>query len=185
MGASLTMIARTGTHPAARRPATSPSARLLPFHRHGLTHVLILGGHAAERRDAALSVHAESVMRSGSFVMLDCAGEASRLSRALDAWMTDSTDSSDPSLMAAARGTLFLDRIETLSATTQRRLLMFVTERAGAMTDLDHRWGGRLICGSEADLDVLVDEGVFLLPLLDCLDKARVTLESARRGGAA
>lgn len=179
------MLARIGTHPVAGRPASSPSARLLPFHRHGLTHVLILGGDAAERRATALSIHAESVLRSGAFVCLDCAAEAPRLARALDAWMTDSIDSSDPPLMAAERGTLFLDRIESLPAATQRRLLAFVSHRAGATTEIDRRWGGRLICGAEADLDALAADGLFLLPLLDCLDKARISLEGACRGGAA
>jgi len=179
------MVARIGTHPVSLRPATSPSARLLPFHRHALTHVLILGGDAAERRESALAIHAESALRSGAFVSLDCVREEPRLARALEAWMTDSRDSSDPPLMAAQRGTLFLDRIEALQAPTQRRLLAFVTQRAGATTELERRWGGRLICGSEADLDGLAGDGTFLLPLLDCLDKARVSLEGAFRGGAA
>lgn len=178
------MLARIDSHPVAR-PRGRRSARLQPFHRHGLTHVLILGGDAGDRRATALTIHAESLLRSGPLVSLDCATEADRLARALDAWMTDSTDSSDLSLMAAERGTLFLDRVERLPDTAQARLLAFVAHRAGAMTTLDRRWGGRLICGSGDDLDALARSGRFLLPLLDCLDKVRVSLEPARRGGAA
>jgi len=179
------MAARLGTQPRHRRKASSPTARLLPFHRHALTHVLITGGVPDARRSHALAVHAESVLRSGSFVSLDCAADEPRLERALQAWLTDSHDSSDPSLMAAERGTLFLDRIEALSPDAQRHLLAFVTQRAGSTVAIDRRWGGRLICGAEGDIDASVAEGRFLLPLLDCLDKARLSLDHARQGGAA
>jgi DNA-binding NtrC family response regulator len=87
--------------------------------------------------------------------------------------------------MAAERGTLFLDHIDALSPRAQRQLLAFVTERTGATTAIDRRWGGRLICGSRRDLDGLANEGRFLLPLLDCLDKARVSLDEVCQGGAA
>jgi DNA-binding NtrC family response regulator len=179
------MAARIGTLPGLRRTATSPSARLLPFHRHSLTHVLILGGDAAVRRATALTIHAESVLRSGPFVNLDCSTEEVRLAHALAAWMTDSSDSSDPSLMAAERGTLFLDHLHALSTRAQRQLLAFVTGWTGTTNTLDRRWGGRLVCGSGRDLDALAGEGGFLLPLLDCLDKARVSLDDMRQGGAA
>lgn len=179
------MAARTGTQPRHRRSATLPSARLLPFHRHTLTHVLIVGGASEARRTNALAIHAESMLRSGSFVGLDCAAEEPRLLRGLQAWLTDSHDSSDPSLMAAERGTLFLDRIEALSPAAQRQLLAFVTERASATTTLERRWGGRLICGADRDVDALAGDGAFLLPLLDCLDKARLSLDAVRQGGAA
>ncbi len=179
------MRARIGTLPAQRRSATRPTARLLPFQRNALTHVLILGGSADDRRSAALAVHAESLLRSGSFVGVNCASEEPRLARALTAWMTDSFDSSDPSLMAAARGTLFLDQVEALSVRTQRQLLVFVTHKAGATTPLESRWGGRLISGSDADLDALTASGRFLLPLFDCLDKARLVLDRVHQDGAA
>lgn len=179
------MRARLGTMSAHGRPDASPTARLLPFQRKALTHVLIMGGQSDERRSVALAVHAESPLRSGSFVAVDCAAEESRLCRALNAWMTDSFDSSDPSLMAATRGTLFLDHIDALSLRTQRQLLAFVTHRAGAGTPLEARWGGRLISGSGADLDDLAWSGRFLMPLFDCLDKARLSLDQVHQGGAA
>jgi DNA-binding NtrC family response regulator len=179
------MPARFGTGPAIRHTATSPAARLLPFHRRGLTHVLILGGATETRRAAALTVHAESALRSGSFVGVDCSSEEPRLCRALNAWMTDTNDSSDPSLMAAGRGTLYLDRIEALSPRTQRQLLAFVTHRASATTPIERRWGGRLICGSGADLESAAVDGGFLMPLFDCLDKARVALDERCQGGVA
>jgi DNA-binding NtrC family response regulator len=177
--------ARTGTCLVFDDATPAVSAPLVALRGHSLAHALIVGGTAADRRSAALAIHAESAVRRGVFVDLDCAMDASRLAGALDAWLTDSCDSSDPSLMAAARGTLYLDHLEALSGRDQRRLLAFVTHRTGPAVPMAERWSGRLICGSGADLDGLAQAGRLLVPLLDCLDKVRISLERVPKRGAA
>lgn len=140
---------------------------------------MILGGDPAERHAVAVSVHAESLMRSGPFVTIDCAIGEDRLCGALQAWMTGVDDSSDPSILAAERGTLFLDSIEALSTRAQRLLLAFVN---GAHA---YGWSGRLICGASDALPDHAARGEFLAPLFDDLDKARIELTDALQGGAA
>jgi DNA-binding NtrC family response regulator len=140
---------------------------------------MILGGSSRERRSVALSVHAESVMRSGPFVTVDCSAGEARLCDALQAWMTGVDDSSDPSTLAAERGTLFLDSIEALSARAQRQLLAFVTGTSS------YGWSGRVVCGAREDLPARARDGRFLMPLFDCLDKARIELSDCMQGGAA
>jgi DNA-binding NtrC family response regulator len=160
--------------------------RLLQLHRHSLIHVLIMGGSPEERRAVALAFHGESPMRSGPLVRIDCATEEPRLCRALQSWIMGTIDSSDSSLMAAERGTLYLDHIDSLSSPAQRLLLAFVTHHAGvAHRDFTDAWGGRLVCGSAAHLGDAVEGGRFLAPLYDCLDKARIELDSAWQGGVA
>jgi DNA-binding NtrC family response regulator len=168
-----------GTQAAATSAAALPSAQLLPFHRRALTHVMILGGSPRERRSVAASVHAESIMRSGPFVAIDCARDERLLCGALQAWMTGVDDSSDPSILSAERGTLYLEAVDTISVRTQRLLLAFLSGAAS------YGWSGRLICGADEDLPLRAQTGEFLMPLFDDLDKARVDMGEALQGGAA
>lgn len=178
-----------GIGTASVAPVTTaglPPLRLLRLHRHSLVNVLVMGGEAGERERIARAFHRESPLRTGPFVRLDCALEEDRLCAALQRWMTGASDSSDSSLMVAERGTLYLDHVDSLSPETQRLLLAFVTRFANAATWNDAAaWGGRLVCGSEHHLGDLADQGTFLDPLYDCLDKARIELEPSWHGGAA
>jgi len=118
-------------------------------------------------------------MRSGPFVAIDCATGEDRLCGALQAWMTGVDDSSDPSILAAERGTLFLDSIDALSTRAQRLLLAFANGIES------YGWSGRLVCGASESLPDAAMSGGFLMPLFDDLDKVRIDLMDALHGGAA
>ena len=164
----------------------APHAGLLRLHRRSLINVLVMGATRVEREDVARAFHQDSPLRSGPFVRVDCSVDEERLCRALHTWMSGAFDSSDSSLMVAERGTLYLENIDSLSSHAQRLLLTFVSHHAGARQFSDGAsWGGRLVAGSGAHLGDQVMEARFLEPLYDCLDKARIELDSSWQGGVA
>ena len=161
-------------------------AGLLRLHRRSLINVLVMGGSRMAREDVARAFHHESPLRSGPFVRVDCELDEQRLCRALHAWMSGAFDSSNSSLMVAERGTLYLENIDKLSSRAQRLLLAFVSHNAtSCQWSEGSSWSGRLVAGSETHLGDQVIEARFLEPLYDCLDKARIELESSWQGGVA
>lgn len=168
------------------RDAAPFHLRLLQLHRHSLINLLVTGGTANEREQVARSFHAQSPLRSGPFVRLDCAFEEERLCRALMGWISGAFDFSDSSLVFVERGTLFLDNVELLTPRAQRLLFTFVSHYAAPRAWSDGAvWGGRLAAGSCGPLDDLALEGRFYEPLYDCLDKARIELDDLQQGSAA
>jgi len=172
------------------RASCGPSgaaAQLLRLHRHSLINLLVCGGSAEERRSVGFEFHRASPLRTGPFVAIDCRHDGARVHASLESWLARTSRSPrDNPLRAAARGTMFLDSIEALSAATQRLLLLFAD--GSARPDRDDEgvdWAGRLIVGSVEDLLVAVADGRFLAALQDHLDKIRVDLEPARHEGAA
>jgi DNA-binding NtrC family response regulator len=164
----------------------APHAGLLRLHRRSLINVLVMGSSQAEREDVARAFHRESPLRSGPFVRVDCVLDEERFCRGLQMWMSGVFDSSNSSLLVASRGTLYLENIETLSSRAQRLLLTFVSHYTGPRQWSDGvNWGGRLVVGSEVHLGDQVIEARFLEPLYDCLDKARIELESSWQWGVA
>ena len=104
---------------------------------------------------------------------MDAASQEASLRAALLEWLDVAGCSAPEGLRASERGTLFLDRIEALSAGTQRLLLALATT---SPRDLGGAWRGRLMAGSERDLARQAREGVFQTALFDYLDKVRIEL---------
>lgn len=153
---------------------------LLRLHRHSFMHVLVMGGSDERRAAVALAFHRESPLRAGPFVRVDCAQEEPLLEAALDCWLSAvARHAAGNPLLAAERGTLFLDRVDGLGVAAQRRLLAFLRAvGSGACPS----WAGRITAGSPNPVEEAVVGGRFLPALFDCLDKVRVVLGVARSG---
>lgn len=183
MSASAHRGVMTGSRLARRTNSGEPLATLPRIPRSGFAHVLVLGGNDEQRDFVARTYHAESPVRQGPFVRVDCRADEPRLEAALRCWLSCSNArSAENPLRAVERGTLFLDHIESLSAGAQRRLLEFVRCIADGSCP---SWAGRLTTGSSVALDDGVSGGDFSPPLFDCLDKVRVALGVSSPGVAA
>ena len=166
------------------------AAQLIRLHRHSLANLLVLGGTPEERAGVARGFHQESPLRAGPIVEIDCRNDEDRLRSSLESWLAcTSRARAEHPMWSAARGTLFLDSIDSLSELTQRLLLTFAERFApgrddGQETD-GREWVGRLSAGSPEDPAVAVAEGRFLEALYDHLDKIRVDLGPVRHVGVA
>ena len=150
--------------------------RLLPLHRQGLTHVLVLGGSAGDRLQLARAFHREGGHHARGFVRLQCGRDAALLSAALHDFLSAPGAPASNPICESAGGTLFLDSIADLPPAGQRLLLQLALRTpetpAGA-------WRGRLVIGNDTDLSADVAAGRFLATLYDCLDKLRIELDAA------
>jgi DNA-binding NtrC family response regulator len=164
--------------------ASPVPAELLRLHRYSLSPLLIVGGDRSGRASVALAFHRASPLRAGSFLSLDCAREEARLRQALQRWLTaaDRTLPANP-LWSAARGTLYLESVGSLSAASQRLLQTFVERGSGLSPGGSREWPGRLAAGSGQDLWELVAAERFLGGLADGLDKIRVALDPQGQEG--
>jgi len=151
-----------------------------------LSHLLVIGGTAAERRRVARSFHDGSALRLGAFVAVNCARREPQLQESLRQWLgfTGSAGAPHP-LWSAERGTLFLEAIGELARDTQLLLLQLTSRESMSPPEYLNRGVGRLAVGSDEDPWDLVARGRFLASLADALDKLRVELDPRRRRGTA
>lgn len=164
-----------------RGAVAKPPARLLRLHRHSLVSILVIGGAAGEREAMARAFHRASPLRDRPFMTLDCGRDESTLRRALQGWLLPASGVPNPNpLRDVEGGTLFLDRLERLSARAQQQLLVLAHHiRGGPGTAL--KMPARLAAGSAAPR--LDDPRPAIAPeLLDCLDKIRVEVGVAATG---
>jgi two-component system C4-dicarboxylate transport response regulator DctD len=165
-----------------RGAASLPPTQLIHLHRLDLLTVLVLGGRDAARREIAYRFHAASVVRRGPFVAVHCGRDEAQLQCALEAWTSGRSVSAISPLLAAERGTLFLDAIESLSSDLQRLLLVFVHRCIEPLPgETSAPWIGRLVAGNSELLSSAVARGRFLPALYDSIDKIRVDLPRAGR----
>ena len=115
------------------------SAAMLKVRRDALrmaqtqTTVLIEGETGTGKEVLAHFIHANSLLKSGPFIKVDCASiPATLLESELfgveKGAFTGATESRSGKLEAAAGGTLFLDEIENLDHATQAKLLGFLQD---------------------------------------------------------
>jgi len=148
--------------------------------------VMVLGGSADERLQAAYAFHRESFLRRGPFICVDGERDQRRLLMALQEWNSPGpADLWANPLLAAEHGTLFLDQVGSLSIETQRMFLAFARRLVDAPMESEKpHWVGRLTVGNPEHLSTAVMDGRFLPALYDSLDKVRVELP-ARIAGVA
>jgi DNA-binding NtrC family response regulator len=144
----------------------------MQLHRNSLTPVLIVGGTELRRAEMAKAFHDQSPVRTGLFTTLACMTEEPILEVALRCWLSATAPGIEENpLRACARGTLFLDQLESLSMRSQRPLLALLNR-------LDPHNGpcARLTVGCASDPGLAVNAGLLLPALLDRLDKVRIEL---------
>jgi DNA-binding NtrC family response regulator len=147
----------------------------------------VLGGTDEQRLAVARAFHEASPLRGGPFVAVDCARDELRLLRALQSWLMpeDAQPGANP-LRESEGGTLFLDSVACLSASTQRQLLALARRLQQDPADLQGEPGPfRLEVGNAEDLAEAVAQRSFSAALYDCLDKIRVDLNQVRGRGVA
>jgi DNA-binding NtrC family response regulator len=130
--------------------------------------VLITGPNGAGKEKIAEIVQANSAVRTGPFVTLNCGALPSELIEAelfgaeVGAY-TGATRAREGKFDAADGGTLFLDEIGNLSSTGQMKLLRVLEtgrfERLGS--NKEHQVTVRVISATNADLHVMIRAGTF------------------------
>jgi DNA-binding NtrC family response regulator len=171
-------------HPR-RGAAARPPAELLGVHRNSLSSVLVLGGGSEQRRAVAQAFHRASPLGRSAFLVVDCAREEAWLCAALQHWLFADHDRPGAKVPVEC-GTIFLERVGSLSLHTQELLLELVRRLQRGPLESRSGWGPlRLAAANPEALDDAVAESRFSLALYDCLDKIRIELGPAPRRGAA
>lgn len=127
--------------------------------------VLVRGEVGTGKELVARALHAKSGVASGPFVVchavrLEETGERERGDDLISSW-----------LEKAHQGTLFLDGVEEIAPTAQRRLLRM----------LDRKRSFRLIAATNQDLRVMAAAGLFRQDVYHRLAMVEITLEPLRR----
>ncbi len=148
--------------------------------------VLVLGETGTGKELVAQSIHALSG-RAGQFVAVNCGAIPDTLAESElfgheRGAFTGAHQRRAGRILAADRGTLFLDEVEDLSPALQAGLLRFLAtgeiQRLGS--DKTIRVDTRVIAASNQDLEMLVDVGQFRADLFYRLDVLRVAIAPLR-----
>ena len=157
--------------------ANAPPSSFLRLRQPGLANLLITGGARTERAHIAREYHEASTLRMGPFVAAS-ARQGDWTSTLLQALTPAASLGNDTPLLRAEGGTLFLDEIDHLDLDAQRLLFEFL-RRGRSDSARDAGWAGRIAAGAGVDLGARVEQGRFLAPLQDALDKIRIDLGTA------
>ncbi len=156
-----------------------PAPSLLRLNRNNIPNILVVGGDASGRRAMARSLHASSSLRELPFCALHAGRDHVLLRCAVLSWLGYGREAAP---LACDRGMLFLDAIEQTPVDLQR--LLFGLARRLTGLPWEQRLGpgpARIAAGCAGDPVELVEQGIFLAPLHDSLDKLLVRLESEAR----
>ena len=174
----------TEANPAGLVGPTETSGALDPL--TGLSRdavTLVIGRSAGERESVARAVHRAQCGADSPFLRIGCAQDEALLRQELKSWLAGPSGESSPRLLTRLeRGSLFLDRIETLGAPTQQLLLTFLERIHGAgakgpeASSSDPPWKGQLVVGSEQSLSAFVKAGGLDPALAHRLDRIRIVL---------
>ncbi len=148
--------------------------------------VLLLGETGTGKSVLAREIHLASPRREGPFVVFECAASAPNLVES-DLFGTVRgafTEARDRRGVAeeAHQGTLFLDELDKLDVSLQRKLLRLVEEREfrrlGSSESI--RVDIRIVAASSRDLHTLVSQEAFLPELLSRFEVFTIRLPSLR-----
>jgi DNA-binding NtrC family response regulator len=142
-------------------PAASDDDRVAAV--RSTASVLITSERRDERSDCARSIHFEGVRRTGPFVVFDCGVSDVVRAQHPPTGRDDLADDIRHRYCAAAAGTLFLDRIETMNGGIQAILMSLLDEtvRHRDRTGPARRSHPRLIAGASGSLRTAVSGGRF------------------------
>src|SRR5262249_36204864 len=144
---------------------------------------LVIGRSAGERESVARAVHRAQCGADSPFLRIGCQADESLLRQELKSWLAGPSGEASPRLLTRLeRGSLFLDRIETLGTPTQQLLREFLERIPGAAarqqdSSLEAAWKGQLVAGSEQSLSTVVKAGGFDPVLAHRLDRIRIVLD--------
>ncbi len=198
----------TGAKPVTRRPAGAARAAAGPLPLVGASEAVCRARRALERaaarrtpillsaeagcapRAVAEALHAASDHR-GAMVALDCgAAEAADLDFDLFGAAPRRPASTDlepigraSAVVRAGAGTLYLDNIDELPASSQRRLARLLRDGEGKVTTRQRPMAlaFQLVAATSRDVETEVGEGRFRADLLRRFTSGRVTIPALRQ----
>jgi DNA-binding NtrC family response regulator len=147
--------------------------------------VLITGEFGVGKTLIARAIHDASVRHKNNFVVIPCAELPEPI---LDASVTGHVD--DPRFMTPAGkddpmetigGTVYLQDVECLPLNTQKKMVKALEDRAKVVGKSENLTAGiRFLAGTTADLDGLVQEGLFNPDLCQRLTSSRIEIPPLR-----
>ena len=149
--------------------------------------ILITGETGTGKEVIARLIHDRSLVKRGPFVPCNCSAMPrdlveSQLFGHRRGAFTGAHDSFPGMIRAAERGTLFLDEIGDLELAAQPKLLRFLESgEIHPVGDMRaHHVAARIVAATNADLDVLCDQGRFRRDLFYRVGVARIALPPLR-----
>ena len=153
----------------------------------GRASVLLTGETGTGKELAARAIHANSEMRNGEFVVVDCAALPKELAEAIlfgnvKGAFTGAVESREGLVAAADKGTLFLDEIGELPLGLQKAFLRVLQERryrpVGAKSELTSDF--RCVAATNRNVEAMVASGDFRSDLLFRLKSIAIELPPLR-----
>jgi hydrogenase-4 transcriptional activator len=149
--------------------------------------VLITGESGTGKELVARAVHAESARRDRTFVPFNCTTATKELSDSLlfghrKGAFTGAGEDRQGVVRAADGGTLFLDEIGDLALEVQPKLLRFLQEGEVQPLGFERpiKVDVRVVAATNADLEVLVEQGRFREDLFHRLNVIRLRVPALR-----
>ncbi len=154
------------------------------------TIVLITGETGTGKNLVAKTIHYNSTYNAGRFMEINCAALPDNLLEAElfgyeKGAFTDARDAKPGLLEVADGGTVFLDEIDSMSASLQAKLLSFLESRTfrrlGGVDDI--RVTTRILCASNANLEEKVAEKSFRKDLYFRINVVNIYMPPLRQMG--
>ncbi len=152
-----------------------------------LVNVIIYGETGTGKELFAKAIHDNCTETSNKFIVVDCAAMPEHLIESLlfghkKGAFTGADKDSRGLILNAHRGTLFLDEIGELPLSMQKAFLRVLQEKkfrpVGSTEEIKSRF--RLICATNRNLDVMVEQGKFRKDLLHRLKTFVIDLPPLR-----
>ncbi len=148
--------------------------------------ILILGEKGTGKTDLAFAIH-QAIKLKGDFKKVDCGQKVENLFESdlfghKKGAFTGAIENRKGALDLASGGTIFLDEIANIPITTQQKLLGVLQNReyepVGATET--KKTDAFIIVATNADLDTMVQNGLFRGDLLDRINKVRIVIPPLR-----
>ncbi len=153
-----------------------------------LVNVIIYGETGTGKELFAKAIHDNCTETGSKFIVVDCAAMPEHLIESLlfghkKGSFTGAEKDSDGLILNAHGGTLFLDEIGELPLSMQKAFLRVLQEKkfrpVGGTTEIKSRF--RLICATNKNLDLMVEQGKFRKDLLHRLNTFVIDLPVLRK----
>ncbi|MBN1540973.1 sigma-54-dependent Fis family transcriptional regulator [candidate division KSB1 bacterium] len=143
------------------------------------TAVLLVGETGTDKRFIAEHIHQLSARKEGPFVVIPCGAIRDTIDvEQVFRVPSDDKPLDEPQLFAAAKGTLYLERVDRLSADLQERLYNFLTTFSSSKRE--SRFKARLISSAEPTLYETPQSGGIRQDLLQLLAAFRIDIPPLR-----
>ena len=141
--------------------------------------VLITGDQGTGKRTLAYFIHTNSARKSSAFIVVDCAGEISRVEQEILGYREEGTGKFFKGALERANGgTVIFANIDNLDENFQKRLYKIIQELP------DYELDVRLGATTTKNLSKMVAAGRFLRSLFSYFSCAQISLNNLKERGA-